>query len=53
MGWRGRDAEEAEIGTKLAGMQRLPKVGGAVSGEVQTLPGVKDSFTLITFKAFT
>ncbi len=28
-------------------------VGRFVTGRVQTLPGVKDTFTLITFKAFT
>ncbi len=27
-------------------------VGRFVTGRVQTLPGVKDTFTLITFKAF-
>ena len=28
-------------------------IGRFVTSQVQTLPGVKDSFTLITFKAFT
>lgn len=28
-------------------------IGHFVTGRVQTLPGVKDTFTLITFKAFT
>ncbi len=28
-------------------------IGRFVTSEVQTLPGVKDTFTLITFKAFT
>ena len=27
-------------------------IGHFVTGQVQTLPGVKDTFTLITFKAF-
>ena len=27
-------------------------IGRFVTGQVQTLPGVKDTFTLITFKAF-
>ena len=27
-------------------------IGHFVTGRVQTLPGVKDTFTLITFKAF-
>lgn len=28
-------------------------IGRFVTSQVQTLPGVKDTFTLITFKAFT
>lgn len=28
-------------------------IGRFVTGRVQTLPGVRDTFTLITFKAFT
>jgi DNA-binding Lrp family transcriptional regulator len=28
-------------------------IGHFVTKEIQTLPGVKDTFTLITFKAFT
>ncbi len=28
-------------------------IGHFVTSEIQTLPGVKDTFTLITFKAFT
>ncbi len=28
-------------------------IGHFVTNEIQTLPGVKDTFTLITFKAFT
>lgn len=28
-------------------------IGRFVTGQVQTLPGVRDTFTLITFKAFT
>ncbi len=27
-------------------------IGRFVTGQVQTLPGIKDTFTLITFKAF-
>lgn len=28
-------------------------IGHFVTGKLQTLPGVKDTFTIITFKAFT
>jgi DNA-binding Lrp family transcriptional regulator len=34
-------------------LNRDDDIGHFVTGQIQTIPGVKDTFTLITFKAFT